>query len=1842
MFKLQRLEITGFKSFADYTEIVFTGNGITAVVGPNGCGKCVHGDTLITLSDGKEIQVRELVENALQNCFLTEQFDDGFLTRENPQNVEILSLNPQTLKLEPRKVSAFIKRETTAKLLRIRTLSGREIEATPYHPLFTLANGKLRTLRADEVKKGVRIAVPRMLKTADKKINFSLNNCFDNFKREDNVFLPFSDNLKNWTEKGKDYFGTIEDWTEKAQVSRSVVGGLRNKQSVNVAELQKLSQVFENPFFENQIKSKGTGFLKIPQDFSPDLARFLGLLIAEGRNTSSNQVWFVNSDQAINREFEKLANEIFDVRVIQKQYKKGATDNLIFSKSLCRVLERFFNFSINSNSFEKEVPPQIFESDSETKWAFLSGLFEGDAYLCSRPQKSNGKLLNYIEYATASEKLAKQIVSLLLQLGVFAYLRPKQKYAANTAEKTVRTYYSVLIYGSKQLVETAGNLSFVGEKQKALEKLRKIEIADNPNRDLVPGSTELVREAVKLAGIKVKPNRQNFPKIAAYTGKICEASRSGLNEVIEQIRQLSSNTQPAENTLKELSILADSDVFWDEIVSVEEIEPTENWVYDLSIDETHNFVAGNIIVHNSNVSESIAWVLGEQRVKQLRGAEMKDVVFQGTSKRKPSGMAEVVLHLVRDEESMYAADEEDLSDIDEALSDLDENAVQVEDFEVESNEFSTLHSPLSTQENGFHSEEIEVEKAQAAQVGSVQIVEKKAKSKRHWRPRSVALDFAPGEAISVTRRLYLSGESEYQLNGKTCRLRDIQDLFAGTGLSGAHYAIIEQGRIGQILSAKPSDRRGLIEEAAGISKFRTRQRAAEARLESAKSNLSRISDIVSEIDKQANALRRQAAKTRRYKLLREEFRVLLKNLFTAEGRFLNAFVNELEEKLTEAVKTERAIFARVAEKDEAFREATQKAREAEENLSEIRARHAENVLERDRNAREKTYRQEQIETLKIRFGVLKGEIEATEQRLELFKAEIERLKKDERKELAEAEKNVLEFQSAEKKYQSKLQELRQIETELETVRGEVLQHTTAVERFAEIERQLENNLERLKERAEGLRREKIRAEENHAEHAEEAVKLEKDLGEKREKIKALHDEKQKLLVESGAARNVLQSAEKSLRELQNEFSRKKNRLETLQELDEKRAVYAPSVQKLFAEQAKIGVKFSGTLADKFNVEEKAEKAVENLFGAFLQTVLVETDADANKTVEYLKKSNLGRIAVLVFNAKAQKSKDKSELSAVAGGSNTAKFQISNFKSQIANLIGVSDDFAEILAEVFPREMTAQLVENLGDAKTDVEKSFVDAEGDFVLSGKLFVSGKANANEKNSSLLAFKRELRELEMAIKDLTKYAEKSEKETEKARKVLAGKEEEIVDLQSLIVQVERDLLSLEIQEKSARAETERAERHKKVVGEEIAQIEKELGEIGAKQKEARTNAEKAEKARVSASEKLTKISQALSEARTRTEAENAVLNEKRTLAATSEERRRSAQNALRRVENEYKEHDSRIARQNLEILETEAKQKTLAASIAEIEAKISSAEIEQEAEQNELSGATAHLKNARETADAMSSELAELNKNSAEARNERAALEIRQAEAMTKLRSVNENCSHELNLSLVELVETEEILEDFDLETARTSADDLREKLENFGAINMLALEELAEADERLLFLTSQRQDIIDSIAAAEEALREIKERSRERFKEAFEAINANFIEFFQELFGGGRGEMTLLEAEDILEAGIEVVAQPPGKRLQNILLLSGGEKAMAAIALVMAIFRYRPSPFCLLDEVDAPLDDANVGRFVDKIAQMAEKTQFIVITHNKRTMEAARALYGVTMQEAGISKVVSVRFE
>lgn len=1241
----------------------------------------------------------------------------------------------------------------------------------------------------------------------------------------------------------------------------------------------------------------------------------------------------------------------------------------------------------------------------------------------------------------------------------------------------------------------------------------------------------------------------------------------------------------------------------------------------------------------SNVSDAISWVLGEQRAKSLRGGEMKDVVFAGTRSRKPGGMAEVVLHMVRDD-SVELSDESELENIDSALGEIDEFAVDMDAIEgVEAEPEQTLIAEVDSAESetaaqnttvdaiGDAIETIdgaEIETVKAAQVGSIQTVEKRVKTKRHWRPRTFALDFAPGEAIAVTRRLYLSGESEYELNGKTCRLRDIQDLFAGTGLSGSHYAIIEQGRIGQILSSKPADRRNLIEEAAGISKFRMRQRAAESRLDTARANLSRITDIVAEVEKQVNSLRRQAAKTRRFKILQEEYREMSRQLYAAEGRYFASLSEQLEKQLIEAVTAENTARELVTQKEESARESTQNARQVEESLAELRQLHAQTALERDRVERDYGYKSEQILNLNGRIEILKNEIASAEERLRSLGDENEKLEADEAAENASVENADGELRLAEEAYAAASGGVASVETRAEAVRVELIQHTAAAERFDELASQLGIALEKSKQRFEGLGAERERAVRTHAEHEEQAKQISETLKSEEEKLSGLDKERADLIATSNTAREVLRSAEAELDRLSDEHSARHHRLATLKELEEERAVYTPQVQKLFAARSTIGVELKGVLADHLNVEQRAEAAVEALFGNFLEAVIVPTLDDARRVSVWLNENGIGRTAMLIADPGVPVLSREESVS-----------------DRIGDLLGASPELTSALSEIFPREVSAILVDDLdGNSTPGVLR--VNSDGEMLIGGRMYIAGRGTSEGKNESLLAFKREVRELENSVAAIEIDITSARKSVDVAGTALVELESKMVDLQSLIIKVDRGIHGLQIQLSSAKDEIERAIRHKNVVTAEAQQIESEIAELSERLSDSESNKVAATTALTQVSKTIEQIQSELSAARSRADEASIILSEKRTVSATSAERQRSVRSAIRRIAVETEEIRSRLALQRNEIAEAEEKVLSLQTSITEISGKMEGASTEIDIEQAALATAISSLAEARVKADSESQELADLNRSATEAQAHRSEIDVRRAETSTRLENLAEACHHEMNLTLDQLVETVELPEDFDLEFSRTNGEDLRRRLEGFGAINMLALDELAEAEERNLFLSTQHQDVVQSIAATEEALREIKTRSRERFRSAFEAINENFSEFFQQLFGGGQGQMSLLEADDILEAGIEVVAQPPGKRLQNILLLSGGEKAMTAIALVMAIFKYRPAPFCLLDEVDAPLDDANVGRFVNKIAEMAEKTQFLVITHNKRTMEAAKALYGVTMQEPGVSKIVSVRFE
>jgi len=1253
----------------------------------------------------------------------------------------------------------------------------------------------------------------------------------------------------------------------------------------------------------------------------------------------------------------------------------------------------------------------------------------------------------------------------------------------------------------------------------------------------------------------------------------------------------------------------------------------------------------------SNVADAIAWVLGEQRVKHLRGGAMQDVIFQGSRNRQPSGMAEVVMHMVRDEVIEHEPDIEDidltLEQIDERLVDIDaaipeETAAREETSEASAGEPNAIEPPL------INSEAAALESI-ADELTSATVAAPRTQHKRHWRRRNLALEFAPGEAVSVTRRLYRSGESEYLLNDRPCRLRDIQDLFSGTGLAGGHYAIIEQGRIGQILSAKPMDRRTIIEEAAGITKFRVRQRAAEARLESARTNLSRISDIISEIDRQVNSLRRQAAKARRYRVFREELRELLRHVFVAEDRKLTKLLDETQAKLHEASARERTVAEDLERQEEAARGATQEARKTEDDLAATRAAAAEAVLRRDRQARERAYQEEQVVSLEKRKNEVSAEIDALSARLVLVEAECKRLQEDDARLRTEADQSAASLRTAEESYAEKLAIATKAEAEIESARADLLRHTAVAERLREIARQLSGTLERLGVQAEGLAREGERAAAQYAERKAEADAFSVEINAAREHIATLNAERERAVDAVVQGHEAVSDTEAELTRVRDEHSRTKHRLESLQELDDRRAYYSSAVQLLFSEDsAPRDFHFIGTLADALNVEAKWERAVEGVFGSALQSIVVPTPDDAARAAQWLRENNGGRASFLVAGLHG----GSEEINALTCDVEERPALSMSFANEtivedlkISDLLGAPRELLSVLDRTLPEKMNARLAANLDDAMTRSFRTgevFVTLNGDWVASGQFVSAGDARALEEGAGLLTFKRELRELEARAEVLLVESNSAEESAKKARANLVGLEDAVVLLNEAIGREEREAMARELTATGFAHEIERAERHLRVVADDAARVEQERTEVERRRATAIVDAEQAEAARIAATEMVTTTTALLGEARRTAEAESEGLGGQRAAAAAATERRRSTAAELRRMEAEFADLASRVERHRLELVETTERIASLRESIADLEYQAGTVAAEKEKEEQEIAALSARLEEARRQADALAEQLSDLNRHAAEVRDERAGIEVQRAEAQARLTFVRENCAAELNQSLEELAREQPIDDEFDLETAQARVEELRARIEAFGGVNMMALEELAENEARLLFLTTQRQDIVDSIHSTEEALREIKRRSRERFRHAFEQINKNFSELFQELFGGGKGEMSLIEADDVLESGIDVIAQPPGKRLQNVLLLSGGEKAMAALALVLGIFHYRPSPFCLLDEVDAPLDEANVGRFTDKVAQMSADTQFIVITHNKRTMEMARALYGVTMQEVGVSKLVSVRFE
>jgi chromosome segregation protein len=1193
----------------------------------------------------------------------------------------------------------------------------------------------------------------------------------------------------------------------------------------------------------------------------------------------------------------------------------------------------------------------------------------------------------------------------------------------------------------------------------------------------------------------------------------------------------------------------------------------------------------------SNLSDGISWVLGEQSAKSLRGTRMEDVIFAGTRDRKPLGMAQVTMTLV-DPEGGSAAQA------------VGHGAGGTKGHETNGN--GAYGNGSGGDGFGEHGEA--------------------DKAAKRW----------PSE-ITITRRLYRSGDSEYLIDGKLARLRDIQDIFLGTGLGPESYAIIEQGRIGQLLSSRPQDRRAVIEEAAGISKFKTRRRLAEAKLESAKQNLSRVFDILEEVGRQANSLKRQAAKARRYKELREELITSLRVALAGKFRMLEREASRVALELNEATAEFQQQVERVSGQEAEQRKWQEQAYATESELTAAREELAGLRLEAERirgriesqaaQAGSIGARLEQGETdaagLETAWTRLAGELEAHGRVV----AELEHV-------TAEA-RTMLEEKSRERDRAQA--ELRNRESAIEMARQMVLrllgESSTIKNQLGQMEAYL-GSLERDRGR---LAKEEQMAAAEVARLESRKAELSEALSSRQMELESTAERKRRVEADLAGRKTALAETRKAHDEMRAEASRLKARKDSLEEILSHHAYTTESVKGLFTacEHGQVSeLSPLGVLADFVEVETSYEKAAESFLHDELEYVLVKNWAQAETGIDVMRTDLDGRVTFLVHP-------EPGDAMAGSAAAEPAIGPETGIVSRLSEVLRMTNGLTRAPAALLPRLLRCFIADDRGSAQR-LARQYPDYY--FLTSDGVCYHGHAvsGGRQTGSGPLALKRELRELTAQSAARQTALDQAAARLETLDRELHTLGEELEKLRGEQQGQEREALALDHEIRKLGEEFARASSRISVVRLELERIGKESQRVTAEREERILVWERKEQERTAQEEALAAIRgemESFQDALHRVSEEHSVL---RVRLAEREERRRSEHAAKARLEQQAAEVAAR--RENLlrEMNQLGQARARLLADNVESERRAGELQGSVESLVSEVDRLAALETSQREALVALDESLKQARAAVQAAQEKRSQIEMALVERRAELKFLEETARKELNAGLAEIaVGLEEAPDEVALVEAEAKVAALRARIENLGAVNTDALQEYEEAQRRYDFLNTQRQDLLDSIRDTEKAIQEIDVESRRRFSEAFEAINANFKETFTKLFGGGVAEMRLTDETNANDSGIDIVASPPGKRLQNVLLLSGGEKALTALALLMAIFRYTPSPFCILDEVDAPLDEPNIQRLMNLLKEMADKSQFIIITHAKRTMEAASSLYGVTMQEPGVSRLVAVKF-
>ena len=1158
--------------------------------------------------------------------------------------------------------------------------------------------------------------------------------------------------------------------------------------------------------------------------------------------------------------------------------------------------------------------------------------------------------------------------------------------------------------------------------------------------------------------------------------------------------------------------------------------------------EFHNGITGIVGPNGSgksNVADAVRWVLGEQRIKQLRGASMQDVIFSGTELRKPQGFAYVAITL----------------------------------------------------DNGDH---------------------------------QLAIDY---DEVTVSRRLYRSGESEYRINGSACRLKDINELFYDTGIGKEGYSIIGQGQIDKILSGKPEDRRELFDEAAGIVKYKRRKAIAQKKLEDEQANLVRVSDILTELEKQVGPLERQSRSAREYLQLKEELKICDANQFLLD--------TENTQGQLKTVENRRRLLSGDVEETKQKADDLRKEYDAlEEKLTKL-----DDELTADRNALNEAAMAKS--TSEGQINVLREQIHTEEANEEHYKSRKEAIAND----MAHYEEQLASYK---KNRQNAEEHAKDAGERLETAKNQLQEADSTIQSLeAAIEQAKSDIIQALNEKA-GLTAKQQRYETmleqvnlRRSEVSQKLLRFKSDESVQDEKInqeKASLDKIQEQLETAQfaaeeaedamiTAQKEVQRLNKNLNNTQQEYHMAHTKLESLRNLAERYDGYGHSIRRVMEVRDRIhGIR--GVVADIITTEKKYETAIETALGGSIQNIVTDSEETAKRLIEYLKKNKYGRATFLPLTSagKNQSPFPKPEALKEPGVLGLA-----------SSLVQADAEYEGLIRYLLGRVVVADTIDHAIAIARKYHYSLriVTLEGELLNAGGSMTGG---AFKNTSNLLGRRREIEELENSCNGYLKQAESIQQELSIQEGTASEKKEEADQLRKQIQQ-------LVLQENTIRINISTLEDKKNEIAEsstdlvnEHAQLEEQIYEISQSRSSLTEEAHRLEERNKESETLISEKNLLLEQAKIDREAhsshlsslqlECASLDQQLTFTSENEKRVNGEIRKLKEeeaaLEKGKKDSRSAIEEKEAKIKEIQEQIQTSSEDNSQLEEAIKNISEEKEA-------VSRQQKNLFQKREEISTRLSDLDKDLFRVQAQAEKLE----EHLESLASYMWS-EYEMTLSQARELKKEEFSS---LPEIRRQIEDLKGKIKALGNINVNAIEDYKEVSERYEFMRTQHEDLVNAQAELEKIIEELDTGMRRQFDEKFREIRAEFDKVFKELFGGGRGTLELLEGEDILEAGIQIIAQPPGKKLQNMMQLSGGEKALTAISLLFAIQNLKPSPFCLLDEIEAALDDSNVDRFAGYLHKLTKNTQFIVITHRRGTMMSADRLYGITMQEKGVSTLVSV---